>query len=394
MREVAIVGCGMTKFGRHDDKSLMDLLVESSLNAIEDANVTERDFDSVYVANMLAGEVTNQTCIATALTDELALVPAAADRVENGTASGGSALKNAFLAVASGGSDLVLVTGGEKMTHVPLNRMTDLIATMSHPTAEYIHGITFPALAALFARMYMLNYKVRPEHLAMVAVKNHLNALKNPYAQLHKRISLEEILHASDALEKNPIVAEPLRLYDCCPVTDGAASVILYPAENARKFCDTPVRIAGVAQATDTHALQDRDDPLLLRAVKTSAEKAFEMANLRPSDIDVVELHDAFTVLELAESEDSGFFRKGEGHKALEQGITSIGGSLPINPSGGLKARGHPVGATGLAQVVELVWQLRGEAEGRQIAGAEKGFSCNMGGFASSAVCHALVRMT
>lgn len=383
----------MTKFGRHDGKSLMDLMVEASLRAIEDANASERDFDSVYVANMLAGELTNQTCIATALTDELALTPAAADRVENGTASGGSALKNAFLAVASGGSDLVLVTGGEKMTHVPLSRITDLIATMSHPTSEYVHGVTFPALAALFARLYMQNYRIKPEHLAMVAVKNHLNALENPYAQLRKNITLEEILYASDALEKNPVVADPLRLYDCCPVSDGAASVVLCPAEISKKFTDTRVMIAGVAQATDTHALQDRDDPLLLRAVKNSAEKAFEMARMKPSDIDVVELHDAFTVLEIAESEDAGFFEKGEGHKALEQGVTSIGGRLPINPSGGLKARGHPVGATGVAQIVELIWQLRGEAKGRQVNGAEKGFSCNMGGFASSAICHVLARM-
>lgn len=386
MRDVAIIGCGMTKFGRLEGKGLMELLVEASLKAIDDGGAGDRDFDAVYVANFAAGELTHQTGVASSLVDQLSLLPAAADRVENGPASGGSAIKNGFLAVASGAHDLVLVVGGEKMTHVDTDIITDIVATLSHPEAEYVHGVTLPSLAAMFTRLYMQHHGVTERHLAMVAVKNHANALKNPYAHLQKAVTIEGVMNSV-------MIADPLRLYHCCPISDGGASVVLCPADEAKNYSDAPVRIAGFGQATDTHAVHERENPTVLKAVQLASKRAFEMAKLMPGDIDVAELHDAFAILEIAQSEDAGFFRKGEGAKALEEGKTALDGDLPINPSGGLKARGHPIGATGVAQVVELVWQLRDEAGKRQVRGAEHAYCCNFGGFGNNVVAHILERM-
>jgi len=391
-REVAIIGCGMTKFGNRINENLMDLLKEASTKAIDDANTGDRSIQALYVSSMFVGELTNQTAIASALCDELCLFPAAADRIENGPASGGSAIKNAYLAVASGLYDIVLVTGGEKMRDAPGDKITDLLATMTHPSAEYIHGVTLPSLAAMFTRLYMNRYGVERRHLAMIAIKNHENALKNPYAHLHARVTLEGIYSSPEAEVNNPVIADPLRLYDMCPISDGAASIVLCSDEIAREFSDTPVTIAGFGQATDIQAVSQRPDPTVLKAVEISSERAFSMAKLTRKDIDVLELHDAFTILEIAESEDAGFFKKGTAHIAVEEGLTSLDGDLPINPSGGLKARGHPVGATGVAQMAELTWQLQGEAEKRQVAGAEKAYCCNFGGFGNNVVSFVLTR--
>ena len=391
-REVAIIGCGMTRFGNRMNESLGDLLKEASTRAIDDAKIGSREIQAVYVSSMLAGEVTNQTAIASALTDELCLFPAAADRIENGPASGGSAVKNGYLAVASGLYDLVLVSGGEKMRDAPGDKITDLIATMTHPLAEYIHGVTLPSLAAMFTRLYMNRFGVERKHLAMIAVKNHENALQNPYAHLQRKVTLEGIYSSPEAEVNNPLIADPLRLFDMCPISNGAASVLLCSAEIAKEFSDTPIIISGFGQATDVQAVSQRADPTVLKAVQISSQQAFTRANLTPADIDVVELHDAFTILEIAESEDAGFFKKGTAHKAVEEGVTRLDGDLPINPSGGLKARGHPVGATGVAQIAELTWQLRGEAGGRQVKGAEKAYCCNFGGFGNNVVSFVLRR--
>jgi acetyl-CoA C-acetyltransferase len=392
MRKVAILGVGMIPFGRRDEDSLLDLLSYAALNAMDDADIGDRPIDAVYVGNMAAGLFNHQASIASALVDRINLLPAAADSVENGPASGGSALKNGVLAVASGYYDWVLVVGGEKMREVIGPRATDIVATMTHPQAEYIYGATLPSMAGLFARLYMKKYGVTAKHLAKVAIKNHRNGLLNPYAHIHARITLDGILTSPHSVVNNPIVADPIRLYDCCPVSDGAAACLLCPAETVKELKRPEVVVAGFGQATDTHTLQEREDPTDLKAVRIAAQKAFEMAQLAPKDIDVAELHDAFTILEIAESEHAGFFKKGEGAKALDEGKTEIGGTLPINPSGGLKARGHPLGATGVAQVVELVWQLRGEAGEHQVKGAEKGFSLNFGGFGNNVLAFVLRR--
>lgn len=392
MRPVVISGVGMIPFERRDEDSLVDMLAYASLRAMDDAGLGDRPVDAVYVGNMASGLFNHQVSVASSLVDRLNLMPSAADRVENGPASGGSAIKNGLLAVASGYFDIVLVVGGEKMREVIGPRATDIVASMTHPTAEYIYGVTLPAMAGMFTRLYMEKYGVTREHLADVAIKNQNNGLLNPYAHIQMKITKEGILTHPQAHINNPVVADPLHLYDCCPVSDGAAAVLLTTPEIAKKLKKPAVTIAGFGQATDTHTLQERDDPTDLKAVTIAAQKAFTMAGIKPKDVDVAELHDAFTILEIAESEHAGFFKKGEGGEAVSSGATQIGGKLPINPSGGLKARGHPVGATGTAQVVELVWQLRGEAGERQVKNAANGFSLNFGGFGNNVLAFVLRR--
>jgi acetyl-CoA C-acetyltransferase len=391
MRQVAIIGAGMTRFGR-SELTLIDLLSQASLAALGAARLADRRVDAVYVANMGAARLNHQTAVASALVDSLQLFPAMAESVENGPASGASAFKNGFQAVASGMADVVLVAGGERMRAVNNLEATDFVASLAHPQAETIYGVTLPALAGLFTRLYMERYGIKPEHLARVAIKNHSNAAKNPYAHIRQEITMEGILTSPDAVVNNPFIADPLRLYDCCPVSDGAAALVLCPLDMAQETGAPVVRIAGVGQATDTHAVHERPDPTQLTAVRIAAQKAFSMAGLEPKQIDVAELHDAFTILEIAESEEAGFFEKGKGHLAVEKGGTAITGELPINPSGGLKAKGHPVGATGVAQLVELVWQLRGEAGERQVKGAKSAFACNFGGFGNNVVASVLRR--
>ena len=392
MRKVAILGAGMIPFGRRDEDTLMDMLAVTGLKAMDDAGIGDRPVDGVYVANMGAPILENKTGLASALVDRLCLFPAAAETIENGPASGASAIKNGFFAIASGYCDLVLVVGGEKMRDAIIWKVTDFVATMTHPLAEYIYGVTLPSMAGMFARLYMDKYGVTEEHLAKVAVKNHNNGLLNPYAHIHMKITLDGILHHPHAKVNNPVIASPLRFYDACPVSDGAAAVLLGPAEMAKELNKPEVVIVGIGQATDTHALQDRDDPTDLKAVTIASQKAFAMAKLKPKDINVAQVHDAFTILEIAEGEHAGFFKKGEGAKALDEGRTEIGGDIPINPDGGLKARGHPVGATGVANVVALTWQLRGEAGDFQVKKAEKGFALNFGGFGNNVIATILRR--
>jgi acetyl-CoA C-acetyltransferase len=392
MREVAIIGAGSTQFGRAQ-WSLLKMMCEASHDAIADAGIGDRPVDAVVVANMGAARNNRTAGLASALVDRLNLFPAAAETVENGPASGATAVKAGFMAVASGVHDLVLVCGGERMREVNNFEATEFVSYLSHRYAEYPYGVTLPALAGMFARLYMDRYGVTPAHLAMVAIKNHANGVLNPKAHLRVGLTMEGLLTGPDAAMNNPFVAEPLRFFDCCPVSDGASAVLLAPVAMAKQFKKTPVRIAGIGQATDLHAVHERPDPTELPAVRLAAEKAFGMAGLKPKDIDVAELHDAFTILEIAESEEVGFFPKGEGHKALERGETQIGGKLPINPSGGLKARGHPVGNTGVSQIVELVLQLRNEAGDYQVPGKPKhGFAVNFGGFGNNVVATVLAR--
>ncbi len=387
MNKVAIIGVGHTKFGKLEDKNLLDLLCDASLQAIENSNTNDKDFDAVYVSCMLAETLNHMTGIASALVDRIGLIPAAADHIKNGPASGGSAIKNAFYAITSGLCDMVLVAGAEKMTHITTpGSITSAIATITHHNAERIHGISLPSLGGLLTRSYMEKYNVPKEWITSIAVKNHKNGMNNPNAHFQKEITLEKALNS-------PIIADPLRLYDTCPVSDGGAAMVLCSAEMAKRFCDTPILITGVGQATDTHIVYEREDLTVLKALQICSKQAYNMAKKTPIDIDVAELHDAFTILEVVESEDIGFFKKGEGAKAAFDGITQIGGKIPINPSGGLKARGHPLGATGIAQVIELVWQLQNEAGKRQVQNAQTGITCNFGGFGNNIVSILVERM-
>jgi acetyl-CoA C-acetyltransferase len=389
MREVYAVGLGITSFTRLE-YPLSEIAAYPAMMALKDAGL--REIDHLYVANMGSGRVNHQTGLASAVVDTLSLTPAGAEVVENGPASGASAIKEGFLAVASGMHDTVLVTGAERMREVNNLEATDFVATLTHPLAEYIYGVTLPSLAGMFTRLYMEKYGVTERHLAMVAVKNQNNALRNEFAHLHQPITVEGILDSPEALTNNPYVAKPLRFFDCCPVSDGGACVILATKEVAEKLGKPLVRLAGIGQATDTHCVHEREEPTDLLAVRRAASQAFDVAGVSPADVDVAELHDAFTILEIVESEEVGFFPKGEGHLALERGETSFGGRLPINVSGGLKGRGHPVGATGVAQAYEIVLQLRGEAGDRQVEGARVGFTCNFGGFGNNVVCLAFAR--
>lgn len=394
MREVGIVGIGHTKFGK-TDQEFLDLLGEAALLCLDDAGVMpspEAGIDQVFVASMGGGMVNRVSGSASALVDSLNLRPAMAECVENGPASGASAVKLGYMAIASGMCDCVLVIGGEKMNGRGGAAATDFVATMLHPDAEYAYGLTLTSFAAMFTRLIMEKYGVEMEDLARVAVKNHANAMHNPCAQLHKRVTFEELTQGELRDKKNPLVADPLRRYDVCPMSDGAAAVLLCAMDCAGRFAKTPVRIAGIGQATDTHVVANRAVPTDLLAVRLAAQRAYKMANLGPQDMDVAELHDAFQILEIVESEEVGFFPRGEGHLAVRRGDTAIGGKIPINTSGGLKAKGHPLGATGVSQIIEIVRQLRGEADGRQVNGAKAGLCVNFGGFGNNVVATVLCK--
>ena len=369
--DVAVIGASMTPFGEHD-AWLTDLLADAARGCLADAGVAADQVDQLCVANMASGEFEGQTGVMNALAAEIGATPAHAQRVGQTSASGGAGLLAAWQSVASGASDLTLLVGGEKMTHRETAVSSDIIASLTHP-AEYRHGVTLPSFAGLAARVYLDQTGATRESLAAVAVKNHANGVKNPDAQFQTAIDRETVV-------SSPVVADPLRLYDYCPVTDGAAALLFCPLSVAREHTDQFVRVAGVAGATDTHVVHDRPEITELRAVAESGRQAFDQAGWEPDDIDVAELHDMATVLEPLQLEGLGFADAGEGWRHALDGRTDLDGPLPVNPSGGLKSRGHPLGATGVAQAAEIYWQLCGEAGQRQVA-ADRGLTCNVGGF-------------
>ncbi|MHA2399775.1 MAG: thiolase C-terminal domain-containing protein [Promethearchaeota archaeon] len=407
MQKVAIIGVGHTKFGRLPEKGLMDLLCEASLKGIEDSNTNQKEFDSVYVGAMSPEIFNHLSGVASTLVDRISLIPAAAADIKNGPASGGSAIKAGFQEIASGTSDLVLVVGGEKMTHITTpGYVTSNVATLTHPEAERRHGVSLPSFAGLLTRAYLEKFDAKLEWISEIAIKNHNNGALNLNAHFQRTIegfmksAIEKGRGSWDNVHEflkddktNPIIADPLRLFHICPISDGAAALVLCNAEKAKELCDTPILISGIGQATDTHIVLEREEVTTLKALRICSDQAYRMANKTPKDIDVAELHDAFEILEAVQSEDIGFFKKGEGARAAHDGLTKLGGDIPINPSGGLKARGHPLGATGVAQVVELVWQLRGEAGKRQVSGAETGITCNFGGFGNNIISILVERM-
>lgn len=388
---VGIVGIGHIKFGNLSEYDLVDIMAYTATDALIDAGILEnrRIIDQIFVANMLGGMINHQTGIASALVSRLDLEPTAAELVENGPASGASAVKLGYMAIASGMANVVMVVGGETMRKVTGWEATDCVATLGHPEAEYDMGLTFPALGGMFARLYMERYGVTERDLALVAVKDHENGSKNKYAHIDGTCTIDAIHDSPNAHVVNNYVAEPLRLFSVCPVSDGAAVLILVNMDSpiVEKFKKKPIRIAGIGSATDTHCMHNRKDPVEMGAVKLSAERAYAMAGVKPEDISFAELHDPFVILELAISEEVGLFPRGKAVEALRRGETGIDGRLPINTSGGLKAKGHPVGATGVSQVVELVRQLRGKAEkGRQVKDPRYGMSVNFGGLANNVI--------
>ena len=391
MARVGIVGIGHTRFGNSSEYDLADVLAYAATDALKDAGFLARrkEVDQVFVANMAAGLFCHQTAVASSMVSRMDMEPVPAELIENGPASGASAIKVGYMAVASGMADVVLVVGGEIMRKVTGWNATDIVATMLHTEAEYNMGLTLPGFGGMFTRMYMEKYGLTERDLALIAVKDHENGAKNKYAHVQIPCTIEAIADGPEADVVNNYIAEPLRMYSTCPVTDGAAAVLLVnmDAPIAKEFPKKPIRIAGVASATDTHCVHNRKDPLKLEAVRIAGEKAYQMAGMGPKDISFAELHDAFVILELAISEEIGLFERGKSFLAVRQGETKIDGRMPINPSGGLKSKGHPVGGTGVSQVVELVRQLRGEAEaGRQVKDPKVGMSVNFGGFGNNVV--------
>ncbi len=388
MRDVAIIGIKNTKFGEMWDNSFRDIFVEAGVGSLEDAGVSGEEIDGLYVGNMSGGQFVEQEHIGALIADYSGLaknlhVPST--RLEAACASGGLALRQAIFGVASGYQDIVVAAGVEKMTDVSSSVASAALAAASDREWEGIMGATFPGLYAMIARMHMHMYGTTSEQMAEVAVKNHSNGFMNPISQYRRKITVEDVLNSI-------MVADPLHILDCSPITDGASSLVLAPADVAHKYTDTPVYIRASAQASDTISLHDRRDITTLDATVAAAKRAYEMANLGPSDIDIVELHDCFTIAEICAIEDLGFVEKGEGGRFTEDGETAIGGKIPVNTSGGLKSCGHPVGATGIKQAVEIVHQLRGEAGKRQIQGANVGLTHNVGGSGATAVVHILSR--
>jgi acetyl-CoA C-acetyltransferase len=382
MRDVAIVATGMTPFGELWQSSLRDLFVDAALEALD--TVGRPRPDSIYVGNMSGGQFVGQEHLGPLMADALGLAGIAATRVESACASGGAAIRTAFYEVASGASDLVLVVGVEKMNDG--SDVTDVLASAADQETEVYHGITFPGLYAMIARAHMERHGTTEGDLAAVAVKNHRHGAMNPKAQFRGEITLEQVMTSS-------MVAEPLRLLHCSPVSDGAAAVLLCPLTRAKEFTDKPVLIRGSGMATSSMALAHRGDPSYLDAVSAAAGRAYEAAGVSPSDLDLAEVHDCFTIAELCVLEAACLAERGEAAALTRAGETTLGGRLPINTSGGLKAKGHPVGATGVAQVIELVEQLRGEAGDRQVPDATLGMAQNMGGSGASSVVHILERV-
>ncbi len=382
MRDVAIIGIGMTDFGELWHDSLRDLFVKAALEAMDDAGVDH--IDGLVAGCMSPGLFSGQEHIGSLLADYLGQAPVAGVRVESACASGGLALRTGIAYVASGMHDIVLCGGVEKMTDVSGAQATYALATAADQEMEAFHGATFPGLYALIATAHMAKYGTRREDLAQVAVKNHDNGLLNPHAQYRMKITVDQVINSVK-------VADPLNILDCSPITDGAAAVVIVPVEMAKKLKKKPiVRITGSAHATDTIALHQREDLTWLKSTADAAASAYKQAGVKPSDIDFAEVHDCFTIAEICVLEALGVVKKGQGGRATREGLTARDGKFPVNTSGGLKSKGHPVGATGIAQIHEIVTQLRGEAGKRQLKGVRRGLAQNMGGSGGSAVVHIL----
>ena len=413
-RGVAVVGTGMSHFGSFPEKTTRDLFVEAfqDMRASVDRGLDPNDIEAIYIGNYSSDLFEGQGHTAPIMADWVGLAPRPATRVEDACASGGVALRQGILAVASGLYDVVLVGGIEKMSNLPISGVTDALATAGDVSFEIPAGFTFPGFYAAMATAYMHRYGASADALLRVGIKNHDNGKLNPKAQFQARIAdlmagriaraqqkglpvpgwqtEMDFLHDDGA---NPPIAWPLRLFDCSPVTDGAAAVLLVSEEIARRFSDDPLYVVGTGQASDTSALHDRPELTALRAAQGAARQAYEMAGVTAADIKIAEVHDCFTIAEIIATEDLGFFAPGTGHEAAEEGLTSRHGPKPINTSGGLKSKGHPVGASGAAQVVEVWKQMRGAAGERQVdRDVDLALTHNVGGTGQTCVVHVYER--
>jgi len=407
-RDLAIVGAGMSNFGAFPEITTRDLFVEAFQEMMSsiDKGFDPKDIEASYIANFSSDIFEGQCHTAPIMADWVGQIPKPATRIENACASGGIALRHGLIEVASGLSDVVMVGGTEKMTNLPTEKVTDALAAAGDILYEVNCGLTFPGLYATMATAHMQKYGTTIEHLMKVGIKNHRNGALNPKAQFNA--SIKDIMQSKQerARQKgkpvpewgnemafmkdnsaNPVIAWPLRLFDCSPISDGAGCLLLVAGEIARNFSDKPIYIIGTGQGSD-HSLPERDDLTTLVAIKEAARQAYAMAGLTPEDIDISEVHDCFTIAEIIATEDLGFFPVGQGPRAIDDGLTDREGLKPVNPSGGLKAKGHPIGASGIGQVVEIWHQLRGEAGPRQVPNVRVGLTHNVGTTGGSGVVH------
>ena len=394
-RKVAVIGAGMTRFHNriHSGKGGRDLFVEAVLEAVDsvDNGFDMREAEAIFVGNYSSDCFEGQGHTAALMADWLGLNPRPSIRIEDACASSGVAINMAALAIASGAYEVVIVGGFEKMTGKETEEATEILAMAADSLYEVPVGFTFPGLYAAMATAYFDRYGSMWEELAAISIKNHRNGALNEKAHFQsdimetaRRLGERHNMTFRDELDflrspLNPYVAYPLRLFDCCPISDGASALILASGDVARRYTDTPIYIHGLGQASDTFSLHTREELTELRATRVAASQAYKMAGVSPRDVDVADVHDCFTIAEVLATEDLGFFPKGQGGKAAVEGRTSIDGERPVNPDGGLKAKGHPVGATGAAMAYEMFKQLRGEAGRRQVEGAEVGLAHNVG---------------
>src|SRR6202790_774350 len=379
MRPVAIIGIGKTAFGAFPDRDLRSLAVEAGQKCLADAHVSPSQVQAYYLGNFAGPSFVGQNHLAPYIAGAMGITGVPCTRFEAACASSGSAFYHAVSSVAAGLNDVVLVAGVEKMTSQTTPKVTEILAGAGDTCGEVRAGATFPALFAMIARRHMHQYGTTREQMAAVAVKNHENGARNPLAHMRKVITMEQ------ALKGKPI-SEPLTVFDCSLISDGAAAVLIAPLERAAEFTRQPVKVLGVAQTSDDVPLDQKNDITTFRAVAAAAQKAYKMAGVSAQDIQFAEVHDCFTIAEIIATEDLGFVKKGEGGPYALAGCTRLTGPLPINTSGGLKSKGHPVGATGVGQICDLVYQLRGEAGERQLARHSLGLAQNLGGSGATAV--------
>ena len=371
MRRVAVIGVGVTKFGKHERTS-GELFAQAAVDALADAELPPRAVQALYYGNVVGGETEHQLHTGPQAASILGIPTVPTTRFEAACASSHAAFRHAVMEIASGVSDVVLVGGGERVLNVPTAEATEYFAYASDASWEQPLGLTFPGVFALVARAHMAKHGTTEAQMAAVAVKNHRHGALNPKAQFQKEITLETVLTSA-------YIADPLKLYDCCPFTDGGAAIVL-AAEEVARTRPRAVWVLGTAAASDSMLLGDKKDLSRVMATERAAKAAYEQAGKSPADVDVVELHDCFTIAEIVATEGLGLFEPGAGGVAAERGWTSLGGRIPVNPSGGLKAKGHPIGATGAAQIAEVVTQIRGEAGPRQVGGARTGLTHTLGG--------------
>lgn len=409
-RGVAIVGAGMSKFGAFPDKNGRDLFVEAftEMTKSVDKGIDTKDIEALYVGNFSSDLFEGQGHVGPIMADWVGLVPKPTTRVEGACASGGISIRDGFIGIVSGLYDIVLVSGVEKMSYLPTERVTDTLASAADTIYEGCPGFTFPGLYAAMASAYMAKYGATLEDFMRVGIKNHKNGALNPKAQFNKSIRdlmnarIEKAKQKGEPLpawkdefdflkdpQANPTVAWPMKLFDCSPITDGAACILLVAADLAKNFTDKPIYIIGSGHGSD-HALHEREDMTTIQSARVAAKEAYDMAEVTSKDIQIAEVHDCFTIAELVAIEDLGFFKPGEGIKATKEGLTAREGAKPINTSGGLKSKGHPVGASGVGQALEIWHQMRGTAGPRQVPGKDirLALSHNVGATGGTCVVH------